>query len=99
MFSASPPIGDMKTNAAALRVKVETMGYLTGQLISGKLCGAAKTAAVLALAQSLSRSRRARARALREEGESLRDIADALAFEFGLKRLDAKSLKRVLDRN
>jgi hypothetical protein len=36
----------MKINAAA-EWKVETMGHLAGQLITGKLCGLAKTAVVL----------------------------------------------------
>jgi hypothetical protein len=40
----------------------------------------------------------ARARALREEGQSLRKIADTLASEFDLKKLDATSVKRILDR-
>src|SRR6516165_622652 len=40
----------------------------------------------------------ARAKALREEGKSLRNIADALASEFNLKKLDATSVKRILDR-
>jgi DNA invertase Pin-like site-specific DNA recombinase len=40
----------------------------------------------------------ARAKALRDEGKSLRKIADALASEFSLKKLDATSVKRILDR-
>jgi putative DNA-invertase from lambdoid prophage Rac len=40
----------------------------------------------------------ARAKALREERQSLRKIADTLASEFNLKKLDATSVKRILDR-
>jgi len=40
----------------------------------------------------------ARAKALCDEGKSLRKIADALASEFNLKKLDATSVKRILDR-
>jgi hypothetical protein len=35
---------------------------------------------------------------LRDEGRSLRKIADALASESNLKKLDATSVKRILDR-
>jgi hypothetical protein len=35
---------------------------------------------------------------LREERQSLRKIADTLASEFNLKKLDATSVKRILDR-
>jgi hypothetical protein len=37
----------------------------------------------------------ARPKALREERQSLRKIADALASEFNLKKLDATSVKRT----
>jgi putative DNA-invertase from lambdoid prophage Rac len=40
----------------------------------------------------------ARAKALRGERQSLRKIADTLASEFNLKKLDATSVKRILDR-
>jgi hypothetical protein len=35
---------------------------------------------------------------MRAGGKTFRDIADALVSEFGLKKLDAKSVKRILDR-
>jgi hypothetical protein len=35
---------------------------------------------------------------LRDEGKSLPKIADALASEFNLKKIDAMSVKRILDR-
>jgi hypothetical protein len=38
------------------------------------------------------------AKALRDEGKNLRKIADALASEFNLKKLDATSVKRILNR-
>jgi putative DNA-invertase from lambdoid prophage Rac len=40
----------------------------------------------------------ARGRALQAEGKSLRDIATVWADEFGLAKIDAKSVKRILDR-
>ena len=40
----------------------------------------------------------ARAKALREERQSLRKIAETLALEFNLQKLDATSVKRILDR-
>ena len=40
----------------------------------------------------------ARAKTLREERQSLRKIAETLASEFNLKKLDATSVKRILDR-
>jgi DNA invertase Pin-like site-specific DNA recombinase len=39
-----------------------------------------------------------RARVLQDRGKSLRDISQAWASEFGLPKLDAKSVKRILDR-
>jgi hypothetical protein len=39
-----------------------------------------------------------RTAALRDEGKNLRKIAGALASEFNLKKLDATSVKRILDR-
>ena len=39
-----------------------------------------------------------RTAALRDEGKNLRKIAGALASEFNLKRLDATSVKRILNR-
>jgi hypothetical protein len=35
---------------------------------------------------------------LRDEGKNLRKIAGALASEFNLKKLDAPSVKRILNR-
>jgi len=35
---------------------------------------------------------------LRDEGRNLRKIADALASEFNLKKLDASSVERILNR-
>jgi hypothetical protein len=35
---------------------------------------------------------------LRDEGKSLRKIAETLASEFNLKKLDATSVRRILDR-
>jgi hypothetical protein len=52
MLTASPPTCDIKTNAAALRVKVETMGYLA-MLITRKVCGLANTAVSAAFAFGL----------------------------------------------
>jgi hypothetical protein len=40
----------------------------------------------------------ARAKTLREERQSLRKIFETLASEFNLKKLDATSVKRILDR-
>jgi DNA invertase Pin-like site-specific DNA recombinase len=40
----------------------------------------------------------AHAKAMRDDGKSFRDIASALASEFGLRKFDAKSMKRILDR-
>jgi hypothetical protein len=40
----------------------------------------------------------AHARAMRADGKTFRDIAAALVTEFGLKKFDAKSVKRILDR-
>jgi hypothetical protein len=38
------------------------------------------------------------AKVLRDEGKNLRKIADALASKFNLKKLDATSVERILDR-
>jgi putative DNA-invertase from lambdoid prophage Rac len=40
----------------------------------------------------------ARGKALQSQGRSLREIAAALAAEFNIQTLDAKSVKRILDR-
>jgi putative DNA-invertase from lambdoid prophage Rac len=40
----------------------------------------------------------ARARAMRDEQKSLRDVAQVWASEFGLPKIDAKSVKRILER-
>ena len=40
----------------------------------------------------------ARGRALRDEGKTFRDIADAWVSEFGLSKFDAKSIQRMLSR-
>jgi putative DNA-invertase from lambdoid prophage Rac len=39
-----------------------------------------------------------RARALRAEGKSYRDIADAWISEFGMRKFDAKSILRIIER-
>jgi len=39
-----------------------------------------------------------RARALRDEGKSYRDIADAWVSELGMRKIDAKSIQRMLSR-
>jgi putative DNA-invertase from lambdoid prophage Rac len=39
-----------------------------------------------------------RARALRDEGKSYRDIADAWVSELGMRKFDAKSIQRMLSR-
>jgi putative DNA-invertase from lambdoid prophage Rac len=41
----------------------------------------------------------ARGRAMRDERKSLREIAAVWASEFGLPRLDAKSVKRIMERD
>jgi hypothetical protein len=48
--------------------------------------------------RQLPNCRAGHAKALRDEGKSLRKIADALASEFNLKKLDAMSVKRIHDR-
>jgi hypothetical protein len=40
----------------------------------------------------------ARVRALRDEGKTFRDIADAWVSEFGMSKFDAKSIQRMLSR-
>jgi DNA invertase Pin-like site-specific DNA recombinase len=40
----------------------------------------------------------ARGRALRAKGKTYRDIADAWAAEFGMAKMDAKSIQRMLSR-
>jgi hypothetical protein len=40
----------------------------------------------------------ARGKALQAEGKSLRDISAAWSTEFGIATIDAKSVKRILDR-